>query len=213
MNLIDKIVDESNIREAIYSLKSNKGSKTPGVNGETIKDILNNEDEIVKRIKHELKGKYIPRKVKRVEIPKRDGGVRPLGIPEIYDRVVQMCIKQILEPIFEKEFYQNSFGFRVSRSTEHAIATCYHMVNISKLHFVVDIDIKGFFDNINHKKLIKQLQRFKLIDNKILSIIKCMLKVETVLPNKEVILSEKGTPQGGILSPLLSNIVLNELDW
>ncbi|MGL5803048.1 MAG: group II intron reverse transcriptase/maturase [Cetobacterium sp.] len=213
MNLIEKIVDESNIREAIYSLKSNKGSKTPGVNGETIKDILNNEDEIVKRIKHELKGKYIPRKVKRVEIPKRDGGVRPLGIPEIYDRVVQMCIKQILEPIFEKEFYQNSFGFRVSRSTEHAIATCYHMVNISKLHFVVDIDIKGFFDNINHKKLIKQLQRFKLIDNKILSIIKCMLKVETVLPNKEVILSEKGTPQGGILSPLLSNIVLNELDW
>lgn len=213
MSLIDKIVDESNIREAIYSLKSNKGSKTPGINGETIKDILNNEDEIVKRIKYELKGKYIPGKVKRVEIPKRDGGVRPLGIPEIYDRVVQMCIKQILEPIFEKEFYQNSFGFRVGHSTEHAIALCYHMVNMSKLHFVVDIDIKGFFDNINHKKLIKQLQRFKLIDNKILSIIKCMLKVETVLPNKEIILSEKGTPQGGVLSPLLSNIVLNELDW
>ena len=93
MSLIDKIVDESNIREAIYSLKSNKGSKTPGVNGETIKDILNNEDETVKRIKYELKGKYTPGKVKRVEIPKRGGGVRPLGIPEIYDRVVQMCIK------------------------------------------------------------------------------------------------------------------------
>ncbi|MGL5427158.1 MAG: reverse transcriptase domain-containing protein, partial [Cetobacterium sp.] len=102
---------------------------------------------------------------------------------------------------------------RPQRSAEHAIATCYHCVNISKLHFVVDIDIKGFFDNINHKKLIKQLQRFKSIDKKTLSIIKCMLKVETVLQNKEVIQSEKGTPQGGILSPLLANIVLNELDW
>lgn len=213
MSLIDKIVDESNIRKAIYALKSNKGSKTPGINGETIEDILKIEDEIVNRIKYELKGRYAPGRVKRVEIPKLDGGVRPLGIPEIYDRLVQMCIKQILEPIFEKEFYHNSFGFRIGRSTENAIALCYYMINMAGLHFVVDIDIKGFFDNINHKKLVKQLQRFEFIDRKILSIIKCMLKVETVLPNKEIILSEKGTPQGGILSPLLSNIVLNELDW
>ncbi|MGL5903016.1 MAG: reverse transcriptase domain-containing protein, partial [Cetobacterium sp.] len=118
-----------------------------------------------------------------------------------------------LEPIVEKSFHKNSFGFRPRRSTEHAIATCYHMVNIAKLHFVVDIDIKGFFDNINHKKLIKQLRRFKSIDKKTLSIIKCMLKVETVLQNKHIIQSKKGTPQGGILSPLLANIVLNELDW
>ncbi|MGL4946110.1 MAG: group II intron reverse transcriptase/maturase [Cetobacterium sp.] len=183
------------------------------MNGETISDILKIEDEIVKRIKYDLKGRYTPGMVKRVEIPKGDGEFRPLGIPNIYDRLVQLCFKQVLEPIVEKCFHKNSFGFRPRRSTEHAIATCYHMVNIAKLHFVVDIDIKGFFDNINHKKLIKQLRRFKSIDKKTLSIIKCMLKVETVLQNKHIIQSKKGTPQGGILSPLLANIVLNELDW
>jgi group II intron reverse transcriptase/maturase len=213
MSLIDLIIDESNIRKAICTLKTNRGSKTPGVNGETISDIIKIEDEIVKRIKYELKGKYTPGTVKRVEIPKGDGSTRPLGIPEIYDRLVQLCIKQVLEPIVDKEFYHNSYGFRPNRSTEHAIAVCYQIVNISKLHFVVDIDIKGFFDNINHKKLIKQLQRFKAIDKKTLSIIKCMLKVETLLPNREIVFSDKGTPQGGILSPLLANIVLNELDW
>lgn len=213
MSLIDCVIDESNIYRAIHTLKSNKGSKTPGVNGETISDIIKIKDEIVKRIKYDLKGKYIPGVVKRVEIPKGDGEFRPLGIPNIYDRLVQLCFKQILEPIVEKSFHKNSFGFRPERSTEHAIANCYHMVNIAKLHFVVDIDIKGFFDNINHKKLIKQLQRFKSIDKKTISIIKCMLKVETVLQNKDILHSEKGTPQGGILSPLLANIVLNELDW
>ena len=211
MSLIDCVIDESNIYQAIHTLKSNKGSKTPGVNGEIISDILKIEDEIVKRIKYDLKGRYTPGMVKRVEIPKGDGEFRPLGIPNIYDRLVQLCFKQVLEPIVEKSFHKNSFGFRPRR--EHAIATCYHMVNIAKLHFVVDIDIKGFFDNINHKKLIKQLQRFKSIDKKTLSIIKRMLKVETVLQNKDIIQSEKGTPQGGILSPLLANIVLNELDW
>ena len=213
MSLIDLIIDESNIQRAIHTLKSNKGSKTPGMNGETIKHILKIEKEIVKRIKYELKGKYKPGMVKRVDIPKGDGEFRPLGIPEIYDRVVQLCFKQILEPIVEKRFYHYSFGFRPGRSAEHALAGCYRLVNISKLHFVVDIDIKGFFDNINHNKLIKQLQRFKSIDKKTLSIIKCMLKVETAMPNNEIVFSEKGTPQGGILSPLLANVVLNELDW
>lgn len=181
------------------------------MNGETIKHILKIEKEIVKRIKYELKGKYKPGIVKRVDIPKGDGEFRPLGIPEIYDLVVQLCFKQILEPIVER-FYHYSFEFRPGRSAEHAIADCYRLVNISKLHFVVDIDIKGFFDNINHNKLIKQLQRFKSIDKKTLSIIKCILKVETAMPNKEIVFSEKGTLQGEILSPLLANMVLNELD-
>ncbi|MGL5057053.1 MAG: reverse transcriptase domain-containing protein [Fusobacteriaceae bacterium] len=99
----------------------------------------------------------------------------------MYDSLVQLCFKQILEPIVENRFYKNSFGFRPRRSAEHAIATCSHMVNIAKLHFVVDVDIKGFFHNINHKKLIEQLPRFKSINKKTLSIIKGMLKVETLL--------------------------------
>lgn len=103
MSLIDLIMDESNIRKAICTLKTNKGSKTPGVNSETISDIIKIEDEIVKRIKYELKGKYTSGIVKRVEIPKGDGSTRPLGIPEIYDRLVQLCIKQVLEPIVDKE--------------------------------------------------------------------------------------------------------------
>ena len=159
MGLIDLIIDESNIRKAIHTLKSNKGSKTPGMNGETIKDIIKIEEEVIKRIKYELKGNYRPGVVKRVEIPKGNGEFRPLGIPEIYDRLVQLCIKQILEPIIDKCFYDNSYGFRPGRSAEHAIAFCYQMINISKLNFVVNIYIKGFFDNINHKKLIKQLQK------------------------------------------------------
>ena len=97
MSLIDKIVGESNIREAIYSLKSKKGSKIPRVNEETIEDILKNLDEIIEWIKHELKDKYAPGRVKRVEIPKRGGGVRALGTPKIFDRLVKMCIKQVLE--------------------------------------------------------------------------------------------------------------------
>ena len=109
MSLIDLIIDESNIQRAIHTLKSNKGSKTPGMNGETIKHILKIEKEIVKRIKYELKGKYKPGMVKRVDIPKGDGEFRPLGIPEIYDRVVQLCFKQILEPIVEKKILSPLF--------------------------------------------------------------------------------------------------------
>lgn len=214
MSLIEKITDESNIYLAIESIKKNKGSKTPGVDGKTIKYIVANRSRIVERIKIELSGNtYQPQQIRRVEIPKSKGKTRPLGIPVIYDRVVQQCFKQIIEPLLDKKFHHYSFGFRPQRSTENAIATTYHMINIAKLHFVVDIDIKGFFDNINHNKLIKQLIKFKSLDQKVISLIKCMLKAETLLPNGEIEFTGKGTPQGGILSPLLANVVLNELDW
>jgi group II intron reverse transcriptase/maturase len=120
---------------------------------------------------------------------------------------------QILEPICEAKFNDRSNGFRPNRSAEHAIAQAYACMQKSNLHYVVDIDIEGFFDNVNHSKLIKQMWNLGIQDKKLLCVIKEMLKAPIVLPNGETILPQKGTPQGGILSPILSNIVLNELDW
>lgn len=123
MNLIDRITSEENITKAIQSVKSNSGSKTPGVDGVTIDKILQNTEKIITRIQTELrKTEYIPQPVKRIEIPKANGDMRPLGIPTLYDRIVQQSIKQILEPILDKKFHPNSFGFRPKRSAEHALA-------------------------------------------------------------------------------------------
>ncbi len=212
-HLMELITDENNIKLAYRNIKRNGGSGTSGVDNINIKDIekLDSEKyvEIIKR-KFEW---YKPKPVKRVEIPKPNGKTRPLGIPTIIDRLVQQCILQVLEPICEAKFHERSNGFRPNRSTEHAIAQCYRMIQMQQLYFVVDIDIKGFFDNVNHSKLIKQMWHLGIRDKKLLSIIKEMLKAPIVMPNGTIEYPTKGTPQGGILSPLLSNIVLNELDW
>lgn len=214
MKLIDKIICEKNIAIAISNLKKNKGSKTPGIDGNTILDIIENKEQIIQKIKVELSmGLYKPSLIKRIEIPKENGKTRPLGIPTIYDRVVQQSIKQILEPILDKKFHANSFGFRPNRSAENAIALNNNLINRGNLYFVVDIDIKSFFDNINHNKLIKQLYKIGIKEAKILKLIKVMLKSNVLLPDGSIIKSIKGTPQGGVLSPLLANVVLNELDW
>ena len=123
------------------------------------------------------------------------------------------CILQVMEPICEAKFYERSNGFRPNRSAENAIAQCYKMINLQKLYFVVDVDIKGFFDNVNHTKLIQQIWHMGIRDKKLLCIIREMLKAPIIMPDGTVEHPVKGTPQGGILSPLLSNIVLNELDW
>lgn len=147
--------------------------------------------------------------VRRVEIEKLGGGLRPLGIPTIEDRMVQQCIKQVLEPIAEAKFYHGSYGFRPDRSAENALAKVIRLINLNKLHYAVDIDIKGFFDNINHGKLLKQMWTMGIQDNKLIAITSKMLKAEI----EGFGIPKKGVPQGGIISTLLSNIVLNELDW
>lgn len=212
-NLMDIISCEANIRLAYRNIKRNTGSKTAGVDGRTIQDIASlSEMDFIKFTRNKLND-YKPKAVRRVDIPKPDGRTRPLGIPAIWDRVVQQCILQVLDPICEAKFHERSNGFRPNRSVEQAIAQCYRMMQISNLHFVVDIDIKGFFDNVEHGKLLKQMWAVGIRDKNLLSVISKMLKAKVKLPNGNVIPNDKGTPQGGILSPLLSNIVLNEFDW
>lgn len=211
--LMDIITSEENIKLAYRSIKSNSGSETAGTDGKTIKDIKPiSEHVFVEAIRKRLHY-YRPQSVKRVEIPKPDGRTRPLGIPTIWDRLVQQCILQVLEPICEAKFHERSNGFRPNRSAHHAMAQCYRMIQKQGLHFVVDIDISGFFDNVNHHKLKSQIWNMGIRDKKLICIISEMLKAPIVMPNGEKIIPTKGTPQGGILSPLLSNIVLNELDW
>lgn len=208
-NLYNLIIKDDNILLAYRNIKRNSGSSTPGVDGKTINDFeqLSNE-ELINIVKNKLSN-FRPNKVRRVFIHKDNGDLRPLGIPSMIDRIIQQCIKQILEPICEAKFHNQSFGFRPNRNQKHAISRCDHLVQLTKCHYVVDIDIKGFFDNVNHGKLIKQMWSMGIQDKKLICIISKMLKAEI---DGEGIPS-KGTPQGGILSPLLSNIVLNELDW
>lgn len=208
-NLYGLIASENNIMLAYRTIKRNSGSKTPGTNRHNIEHWENQPTkEFIQYIKRRLEN-YIPQKVRRKEIPKSNGKTRPLGIPCIEDRIIQQCIKQVLEPICEAKFHPHSYGFRPNRSVENAIAYFVKKVNLEKLYYVVDVDIKGFFDNIDHEKLIKQIWSLGIQDKRVLCIIGKMLKAE--IEGEGVPL--KGAPQGGILSPLLSNIVLNEFDW
>jgi len=211
-HLMPLIISEQNIILAYRNISKNTGSKTPGVDGLTIEDLQKYSiEQVVKKVRDKLLY-YKPKKVRRVEIPKANGKKRPLGIPSIWDRLIQQCILQVLEPICEAKFHERSNGFRPYRSTQNAIAQCYKMAQMQCLHYVVDVDIVGFFDNINHSKLIRQMWGLGINDKKLIMIIKEMLKADILF--KDIIISpESGTPQGGILSPLLSNIVLNELYW
>src|SRR5699024_2082582 len=212
-NLMSIITSDDNILLAYRNIKRNNGSATAGEDKVTINDIekLSKEEfiEIVKkRFAH-----YNPRKVRRVEIPKTNGKTRPLGIPSMWDRVAQQCILQVLEPICEAKFYKYSFGFRPTKSAKNAISACVLRISSSKMQYVVDVDIKGFFDEVKHSKLMQQKSTNGIRDKQLLVIIRKMLKAPIVLPNGKTIYPIKGTPQGGILSPLLANINLNEFDW
>ncbi len=208
-DLLSIITSKENIKLAYRNIKKNHGSKTAGTDGKTIQDLEKWQTEtLINHIRKKLEY-YEPQAIRRVEIPKPNGKKRPLGIPTIMDRLIQQCIYQILEPIAEAKFHERSNGFRPNRSTEHAIAQVYKMVQTQQLYYIVDIDIKAFFDNVQHGKLLKQMWQIGIQDKKLLKIISVMLKAEVA----GIGFPEKGTPQGGIISPLLSNIVLNELDW
>lgn len=207
--LVEIIKVKENILLAYRNIKKNKGSITMGTDGLNIDYIKNmGIDNYIIHIQSKIDN-YFPKSVKRVEIPKPNGKTRPLGIPCIDDRIIQQCIKQVLEPICEAKFHKHSYGFRPNRSTHNAIARSNFLMWNAKLHYAVDIDIKGFFDNVNHAKLKKQMWNMGIQDKNLICIIGKILKSEI----KGIGIPTKGTPQGGIISPLLSNIVLNELDW
>jgi len=192
--LYGKIVEENNILLAYRNIKANTGSKTEGTDGLTIKDIAGmTNEQVIAMVRGRLKN-YTPQSVRRVEILKDNGKLRPLGIPTMSDRLIQECILQILEPICEAKFHNHSFGFRPNRSTEHAKATMHRMINFQHLHFVIDVDIRAFFDNVDHGKLLKQMWTMGIQDKNLLCIISAMLKAEI----EGIVIPNKGVPQGGL---------------
>lgn len=207
--LYDKVYRPDILAEAWRRVKANKGSG--GVDKQTIKEIVDQygERNFLNEIYLELKNKtYHPQPVLRTFIPKGDGKVRPLGIPTIKDRVVQMATKMVIEPIFEADFKECSFGFRPKKNAHQAMARVRKACKNS--YWVVDVDIQGYFDAINHEKLMK-LVEMRINDRRILKIIRKWLEAGVMEDSKfhETIL---GSPQGGVISPLLSNVYLNYLD-
>lgn len=208
--ILEIIASEANIITSIHKIKANKGSHTAGIDDKEIDDYLNKGfDEVIEIVRAKLYN-YNPGMVRRVWIPKPGKSEkRPLGIPTIIDRIIQECVRNIIEPIAEAQFFEHSYGFRPMRSADMAIARIKHINFHAKCYWVVEGDIKGFFDNIDHNTMINSLWNLGIRDKRVLSIIKQMLKAGVM---DECSKSELGTPQGGIISPLLANIYLNRFD-
>jgi len=206
--LFEEICSYENLNEAFGKVRSNKGA--PGIDGVTVEEFEEMKIEEIRRLKQEVESwTYKPLPVKRVEIPKPNGGVRLLGIPTVRDRVLQFAIKLKMEPIYEPQFSPNSYGFRPGRSQEQAVKKAQSIVASGK-EYVVDMDLSKFFDRINHDRLINRLG-FEIKDKRVLRLIGITLR-SGIMDKGELIPSEEGTVQGSPLSPLLSNIVLDELD-
>lgn len=206
--LMEIILSRENMNHAIKRVKSNKGSH--GVDGlsidETIEYLKQHSMEIGRKLRE---GSYRPQPVRRVEIPKPDGGIRLLGIPTVTDRIIQQAITQVLSPIFEKGFSDSSYGFRPGRCAKQAVQKAREHIEAGN-KWVVDIDLEKFFDRVNHDILMSRVAR-KIDDKRVLKLIRLYL-TSGVMINGVVTVTEEGTPQGGNLSPLLSNIMLDDLD-
>lgn len=190
-NLIDIISCENNILLSYRNIKNNNGSTTAGTDGRTIEYYKDwSEEKFVKYFQNKLSN-YLPKSVRRVEIPKEYqlGKTRPLGIPCIDDRIIQQCILQVLEPICEAKFHNHSYGFRPNRATSHAIARTNYLL-YKGFHYVVDIEIKSFFDNVKNSKLLKQMWALGVQDKNLISIIGRILKSEI----QGMGIPDKGTP-------------------
>ncbi len=206
--LMEAVVAADNMRQALKRVRGNKGS--PGVDGMTVDAVVDYLKREWPRIRQELlEGSYQPQAVRRVEIPKAGGGKRQLGIPTAVDRVIQQAILQVLTPIYDPTFSPNSYGFRPGRSAHQALEAAREHV-ASGRGWVVDLDLEKFFDRVNHDVLMGRLAQ-QIGDKRLLRLIRRYLEAGVML-NGVVVEREEGTPQGGPLSPLLANALLDELD-
>lgn len=206
--LLNELLSGDNLKIAKQRIKKNKGAS--GIDGMEVKELDEYLSKHLDEIKEQIRNKkYSPKPVKRVEIPKPDGGVRNLGVPTVVDRFVQHAIAQVLTPIYEPKFSESSYGFRPNRCCEMAILKALEFMN-DGYQWVVDIDLEKFFDNVNHDKMISLIMK-DVKCGEIVSLINKFLK-SGIMIDDEYKESVIGTPQGGNLSPLLSNIMLNQLD-
>jgi RNA-directed DNA polymerase len=206
--LMEEVCERENLKEALRRVKANKGSA--GVDGMTVGGIADYLKQHWPAIREQLlNGTYEPKPVRRVEIPKSDGGVRKLGIPTVLDRLIQQAVMQVLQRQWDRTFSESSYGFRPGRSAQQAVAQAQKY--IAEGHgWCVDLDLEKFFDRVNHDKLMGQIAK-RVQDKRLLKLIRAFLNAG-VMENGLVSPSVEGTPQGGPLSPLLSNLVLDELD-
>ncbi len=209
-SLIDRVLERNNLVRALKQVRRNKGA--PGIDGMTVDDLPDYLKEYWPRVRRQLMdGSYKPKPVRRVEIPKPDGRKRKLGIPTVLDRLIQQAIAQVLQEDWDGDFHDNSYGFRPNRSAHQAMRYAQSTIR-QDYRWVVDCDLEAFFDGVNHDLLMEQLKAKHLWDPHFLRLINRYLKAGVQLDGATQV-SIEGVPQGGPLSPVLSNIVLNQLDW